>query len=346
MKHTEMAETESHDLDEETKELLTNLSEAPVYLLTFCGLLSLFGENQVTGSDVTTETFLRVRDLVRQQAIVYAAKVLPMTEKLMLKISQFLDYFLDLDYSTWADILDTVVEDLDELVKFCGIVIELHKDIISKLHENEREAELGVKLMGELEAFYREESEKLKKEARQCKKDASGHRDFRKLFAVATCGISYLYSSHQAAGCERNAAKNTAMAIAKQENADIAGTAVLLTVQYLIPAIQDFITSLNICCAYFSKTKFKLAKARETGDKDKKEAYFKIMRARALEISKLSEDYVVFLPLAVSYLGAIPEEPDDKNYVDKWLAEQIKKIEEKNAQETSFMSMVLKNFSS
>ena len=55
----------------------------------------LYAGVKVTDQD--KEIFLRVRDIVRQNGIVYINKVLPMTEEVIRSIGFFADFFTDLE---------------------------------------------------------------------------------------------------------------------------------------------------------------------------------------------------------------------------------------------------------
>ena len=298
----------------------------------------------MTASESETKTFLEVRDSVRQQAVVYTTKVLPLTEKLVLHMSEFVDYFIDLKYEMWIGFLDIVMNELDDLLIFCNFVINLHADIIKKLRENEDKANAGANRLFELELSYRDESKKLQDEALQCQRDANGHRNYSTLLAVLTLGLSKLYGLQQAAGCERDAKLKTSKAVAKRENAEIAERAVVLTRGTLIPAIKDFLTSLQICFRYFKIVKTNLEKAKNAGEKgakQPKEIFFETMKAKASKISSMCEDYIAIIPLATGCLDSIPKNPEDKNYAEKWLEEQISEIEKQYLQETSFKLKIL-----
>ena len=111
-------------------------------------------------------------------------------------------------------------------------------------------------------------------------------------------------------------------ALAKRENAEVAKRAALITSTCLIPAVKEFIEGIETCSAFLVNTKENLEKMKNYGDKGAKEIYFKAMKKKAQQLSSNSMRILTMTDMMRTDLNAIPEQPNDKNYVDVWFEEQ------------------------
>ena len=83
---------------------------------------------------------------------------------------------------------------------------------------------------------------------------------------------------------------------------------------------------METCAGFLMYTKENLEKMKNYGDKATKEIYFKAMKKRAHQLSSNSMRFLMMTDMMRTDINAIPEEPNDKNYVDLWFEEQTQKF--------------------
>ncbi|XP_063710646.1 uncharacterized protein LOC134839133 [Symsagittifera roscoffensis] len=312
------------------------LLDAPVDLALFSGSLRrLFNEVNVTGQDDATRTFLEVRDSTRQQSIVYSKEILPKTEEAIKMISSYMDSYSDLDFDEWAECLNDTLEELKEAKDVCEVLRHMHNEIIIGMKKNEDKAVVGIEKLEEMKNQYARQRQDLIKEARESKEKAQSTRFWGAVFGGVTLGISAAICEGVASGHDLESDRKTAEAVAKLQNAEIASKAVMLTSTELIPAIGNFIKSLEVCVSFINLSKTKVEKMISAGNHGAKQKYYKMMKNRAKEISELCEMFVSVTDRMRNNLAAIPENPDDKNYVDQWLERQLEEFAQKEERDRS-----------
>ena len=120
--------------EKEVDEVGTQLKLLPKTLLQFTQTLrSFYAENLVTEKTEASETFIEIRDSVARNAIVYANKVLPLTQEVIRNIAFFSDTFNSLELEDWKDCLDDIIAELDKAQGFCDVLRTMHNTIIQDL---------------------------------------------------------------------------------------------------------------------------------------------------------------------------------------------------------------------
>ena len=318
--------------EEQQVDMVQNkLKDLPPSMVIFSqSLRSLYAENQVTGNEETTVAFLEVRNNARQNGVVYATKVLPMTEKVIRAIGFFADYFTDLDFEDWSESLEDIINDVDKAQGVCDILRQMHNSIIIDLKKNEDMANVSITQMDKMAQQYREQEADLIKKAGDLNKEADNKRWWGAATAGLTLGISTVILNSYAKGEEAIAKKNIALAVARRENADIVDKAVCLTSGNLIPAVKAFINGLEVCSEFLSDTRERLEKMRMAGEKGSKKPYYTMMKKRAGELNGTCLQFLALTDMMRNNLAAIPAEPEDRNYVDKWFDQQQELFEKEH----------------
>lgn len=298
----------------------------------------LFNESKVTGQDAATESFLEVMDRTRQNAVVYAEQLLPLSEEVVRSIGYCADYFKDLEFDDWVECLDDIIADVGKAEGFCNLLKHMHKTMIVDLKKNEDKAIVGIEMLEQMKIQYDRESVDLKRKATE-KKDSAASKQF--WGQVFTLGI-YQYGGNTDY-IESNQA--TACATAKKENAKIAEQAVGLTSAYLIPAVKEFITGLEVCSMFLSSTKERLSKLKNHASKGAKKPYYIMMKKQSTELNENCMKFLSFTDMLRTDLEAIPHDISDKNYVDTWLEHQLEEFKKQHNDE-SFLETSKKWFKS
>merc|ERR1711934_600720 len=290
--------------------LQTKLQTLPPSMVIFSSSLrKLYATAKVTDQDKETRNFLAVRDSVRQNGIVYINKVLPMTEEVIRAIGFFADYFTDLEFDDWSDCLEDIIGDIEKAIGVCDILKQYHNSIIKDLMRNQDKANVSVTELTKMKERYRVQEQELMDQAQAHKIEAAKERDYSVWGAIFSFGISAALSNKWAAEADAKAKHENLEAIGKRENADIAFEAVSLVKGSLIPAVNNFISGLEVCAVFLSDSKERLEKMELAGDKGPRKPYYIMMR---------------------NHMGAIPSETGDMNHVDKWLKEQHEEFARNN----------------
>merc|ERR1712037_676438 len=124
--------------------------------------------------------------------------------------------------------------------------------------------------------------------------------------AIFSFGISAALSNKWAAEADAKAKHEHLEAIGKRENADIAFEAVSLVKGSLIPAVNNFISGLEVCAVFLSDSKERLEKMKLAGDKGPRKPYYIMMRNRAKELNTTCLQFLAVTDLMRNHMGAIP----------------------------------------
>merc|ERR1711892_218405 len=378
-------------------EMQEKLSTLPTSMLMFGQTIrSFYTVNQVSGKEA--RTFLEVRDNTRKNGIVYADKVLPLTEEVVRSIGVYMNYFTDLDFEEWSECLEDIIDELTTAHTCCQILKQMHNTIIVDLKKNQDKAIVGIEMMNKMTELYKGTSEELRNEIKQEQKEIEqgqkeieqGQKEIKQrqkeskqklmeagnwkkrelFFDIGTLGMNKLWdyclnNTRTSAVCEENAKLNTRIAetmtstaesrtrtaelrtrtaesrtrtaemktrrvVRNEENAIIASTCVGLTRSHLIPAIANFIEGLEVCSLFLNDTRERLLEVKKHGEKGGKKPFYKMMQNRANEINANTKVFLGYTDKMRNDLAAIPDERDDKNYVDHWFDMEMKKFQIEN----------------
>merc|ERR1711892_384211 len=175
-------------------EMQEKLSTLPTSMLMFGQTIrSFYTVNQVSGKEA--RTFLEVRDNTRKNGIVYADKVLPLTEEVVRSIGVYMNYFTDLDFEEWSECLEDIIDELTKTQGCCLILKQMHNTIIDDLKKNQDKATVGIEMMNKMTELNKETSEELRKEIKQELIEADRLKRNELLFDIGTLGITKLFDN-------------------------------------------------------------------------------------------------------------------------------------------------------
>ncbi|XP_063959611.1 uncharacterized protein LOC135155051 [Lytechinus pictus] len=299
------------------RSLEQNLIEIPKDMVLFSlSLRSLYAENAVGGNDETTEEFRKLRDLTRDDAMVYLHDVLPVATSFISTLNDFFEIYKALTYEQWCEMFQDIQHDVISYKSLAQIIVTMHEDLLVELKKRQDEATVIVKKVKGLQEEYEKEKERLEKKAD----------------VEMKCGIGLAFvpwvGPFICAALEIASAVDLAAAIAKAEEGINHKHAAMAVSTVLIPALGNFIDGLQDIAAFFSVTEVQL-KSLERDLDDNKKIHFLLFQSKSKEIQDQCKKYFAVLPSVRSDLKAIPTEGTDMSYVDKWLEEQKKAIKEK-----------------
>lgn len=308
-----------------------NMAQLPMSMVKFSSMIrSLYSVNKVTGDDKGTKIFIEVRDSTRRNAIVYKDKVLPLTEEVIRHIGMFADSFVDFDYDEWSEGLPDILSDITKAITFCDMIKQLHLAIIEDLKKNEDKAVIGIEKLGEMSKQYAEKAAELNKKARELRDTADTKETWGLWTGFFTLGITTAILCSSADGDLNQAKQKGAEAIARNENAQIAQRAMAIAKNTLIPAVKEFVVGMEACCGFLVFTKETLVKMHSHGEKNPRKIYYNAMKKRAQILSNNSMTFLQMTDMMRTDINAIPNDANDKNYVDMWFNQETEKFKENN----------------
>ena len=313
------------------------LNEIPREMRIFSlSMRSLFSSYTVQESSTEDCKFRMLRNATRNDAVVYIKCVLPLVKQCVLDLKEYFRYFQALTFDEWWDNIDDIVKEVNDHTEFCKLLIAIHEEIITDLKKRQDTASV---LMGEMKAL----SERYEKLA----KDFQDRADRK--FAWATALLFFPVVNVIATPLLRYSANNDlAESIEKAFQADIQIAAAAIVRDTLVPALSSFVDGLQAIAGFFEDTEGQLITVQRKGEKAKaaqeaKLLHYKSMRDSSREIMDDCKHFLELLPAIRSDLYAIPTDPGDDNYVDRWLERQAKAIRHKFSNESFVVKMLTTN---
>ena len=303
------------DTEKQVKKLTDDLPTLGTNMELFSlSIRSLYAEKAVSTSVEYGKEFITLRDETRDDAIAYLKGVMPLNETCILKLQEFFEYYECLEFEEWEDSVEDLLEEVGAYKESCDVLVKIHEKMMTTLKEREDKAEMLCKKFITLDEEYEKEVASLKSSADDKKGWAYA------LFLVP--GVNVIATPLLLA----SANSDLADAVAKKGQQSIVYAASKAVSETLIPALQKFIDGLQIVAGFFNIMHQELKSFDKIGEK--KKLHYKTLKKKANEVKSGCRCFHGILPAVRSNFGAIPMEGTNHNYVDRWLAEQKKVIEE------------------
>ena len=301
-----------------TDVLKKNLAEMPHSIVQFSqGLRRLYAQDAVSTVSKNTASFRQIRDLVRKDAVLYSAHVLPLALAVIGNISAYFDNYLALEYNDWLEYLDEIIQEVEGYTNECRKLQQMHEQLIFRLKERHNEAQLSIFQMDQLSYDMADRVKDLQDKAKYYE-DQSNSLVMAGVVGTAVAGLdlalapvtrgaslaaaAVAYTATSLTSSDMLKAKSRvslAKAVAEENNAKIMREAAHLTSQVLIPAIEHFLHGMQACNTFFVVTRKNLgevknnntaAKGKKMGEgKIKRE--FLIMKKKAKDINTLCDSF-------------------------------------------------------
>ncbi|XP_071834856.1 uncharacterized protein [Apostichopus japonicus] len=313
----------------------TDLQELPLSMRAFSLCLrSLYWDNALGSSSITAIKMNKLRDGTRKDALVYAKIVLPVSAHVMSLIEDFFQYYKELTLDEWRQNLDDILKAVQEHKQYCSEVAAMHEHILIPLKRRQDEAKV---LMSELEGLtetYNEVKKKLEESAEK-----------KTMYAFFLLYIPIPTLTPIVSGLLHLSANNDlAKAVAKGKQCDITESAVMLMSETMIPALSHFVNVIEVATSFFSVVEQDIMSFQRKGKQaitKKKKMHFRMMKSKAIEITRSCKAFFAMVPNVRTDFMCIPEKPDDKNYVDRWLYDRQKEIRMKYAKVLTDAAMTI-----
>ena len=308
-------------IENEVKELDASIRDMPKAMRMFSlTMRSLYADKAVGTNDELAKRFRTLRDETRNDAMVYIKGILPLSTKFVSCISEYFEYYEVLDFEEWCDMIADILEETTGYRQLCEALLKMHEDIMVPLKKRRDSAKIMINEFKDLTETYQRQSKELEEKAIYKREWAHSLLYVPGLNLVA---YPLLYLS---------ASVDLVESIAKNKQAEIAEAASITVAEALIPALEEFMTGLRNAASFFSVMKQELRKFESKAEKAKsepKKLYYKVMNKQAKGMKSTCQVFYAVLPDVRTDFLAIPTEGTDQNYVDKWLEQQKKTIQEK-----------------
>ena len=308
-------------MENKVKELGDSIRDMPNAMRTFSlTMRSLYADKAVGTNDELAKRFRNLRDETRNDALVYLKGILPISTKFVSCISEYFEYYEALDFEEWCDMIAEILEETTSNRQLCETLLQMHEDIMVPLKKRRDSAKIMINEFKDLTETYQRQSKDLKENAIYKREWA-----YSLLFVPPVNLVAYPL-------LRLSASIDLVESIAKNKQAEIAEAASITVAEALIPALEEFMTGLRNAAAFFSVMEQELRKFESKAEKAKsepKELYYKVMKKQAKDMKSICQGFYAVLPDVRTDFLAIPTEGTDQNYVDKWLEQQKKTIQEK-----------------
>ena len=302
--------------------LKTNLKNMPVDMRLFTlSMRSLYSTKIVGDQSEAAQMFLKLREDMRHDGLIYLHCLLPLTVKFVGLLRDYFDFYASLGFSDWKTYLSDVVAQVKKSEVVGKFLLNANTIMKISLMKREDQAKIIIKELKGLEKEYEASAKKLK---------AKGEEE--KSWAIALAyipGIGEIASDILKAVGDSDVAK--AMAEIKQSKIDEAASMVIA--HTLIPAIQSLILNgLSGAAGFFQVVEENLkdfdgkAKTADLAKDDPCKQYFLLMKHDAPIIQSLCDDFLAALPDVETDFAVLPKKDTDKNDVDAWLKNKEKEI--------------------
>ena len=307
-------------MEDSLAKLSGRLKCLPKHMKTFSSCMrSLYVEKAVGTDSKAAKEMRQLRDLTRNDAVVYLQCVLPLTTERVAEIEDFFDSYTVLDKDEWWENIDDIVKETLAHKEACNVLIEIHTYFLKILKQREDTAKIVVETLKNLAGKYEKEVKELEGKAAESMEWAELLEDYPGINIIAYLYFQPLARSH------------TLSAVGKKTESEIHFAAAKSVTDVLIPALKGFISGLEDIAGFFAVVHRELAGFEKKGKCAKNaiepmDRHYKLMKKSADGIINECKGFYAVLPTVRSDFEAIPKEGTDQNYVDKWLEEQEKII--------------------
>ena len=308
-------------MENKVEELDASIRDMPKAMRLFSlTMRSLYADKAVGTNDELAKRFRNLRDETRNDAMVYLKGILPICTKFVSCLSEYFEYYEALDFEEWCDMIAEILEETTGYRQLCETLLQMHEDIMVPLKKRRDSATIMINEFKDLTEIYQRQSKDLEEKAIYKREWARYLFQFPVVNLVA-CPLFFV-----------SASVDFVESIAKNKQAEITEAASIIVAEALIPALEEFMTGLRKAAAFFSVMEQELRKSESKAEKAKsepKKLYYKVMNKQAKSMKSTCQVFYAVLPDVRTDFLAIPTEGTDQNYVDKWLEQQKKIIQEK-----------------
>jgi len=271
---------------------------------------SLYAEWRVSASVENGKEFIRLRDAIRNDALVYVRGVMPMNEICLSKLQEYVSYYESFDFDDWKEYYPDILTEVAADAEACQALVKVHESYSGILKQRQDKANELCSKFKNLQVEYDKEVLELKERAER----KNGWLPFY---------MGSIASPH----LTRSVNTDLAEAVAKREQLKIMLRASSILSNSMMTALTKFIKALKIVAGFFNIVHNEL-KSFDDKMEDKKKLHYITLRKYSPLIKRGCRAFHGALPSVKTNFQAIPTGGTDENYVDQWLKKQEKIIDE------------------
>lgn len=151
---------------EPVKTLIKEIEHMPkdLGMFSLC-MRSLYAGKAVGTNSKAAAKFRKLRDDTRNDAMVYLKGILPLCGKFVASLSEWFEYYQELEYEEWCDNLEDILEETTGYKQLCETLTTMHKDMLIPLKQRQDQAHLVVLELKDLQLEFDEKQAELEKSA-------------------------------------------------------------------------------------------------------------------------------------------------------------------------------------
>jgi len=208
--------------------------------------------------------------------------------------------------------------------------MEGHAHMMNALKKNEDDADIGFQEIDMLKEIYEEDTKKSLAAASDLQTRKKMYQWLGFVLWLPTFGIGTRFAQTRADEEQQKVEECLLKAGASKRNLEVIVEAVNLTKKSLIPSIKIFLAGHEACNAFLKTTKEQLSRLSNNGQGDLNEGLRRYFQTMKIHVEELDNDCLRVITSSSHLrtdMESIQSGPGDQNYVDKWLAEQLAKLE-------------------
>ena len=296
---------------------LNNLSESleilPQSMNVFATMLEALYKNGVF-TDSNWQEMTRVRDNIRDKAIVYSKVILPKANKFVSNFELYFENYTELSFEEWEKSLDDIINETKEHEIEGKTIVDFHKKLLTDLRKDKDELLLMEKAKAELGLKYLNEAKKLQEKAKTKRKWAVG-LSFVPLINVLVLPVIV--------GLDVSSISDMVKCRANTKASIDELSCLLLIDTIMIPALDSFIEGMESSLGVLNVIRQSLEQMIQYGEKagaaQNKKRLYKIMNGKAKKLITDCRNFYAAFPIIESYFDSIPVNGADNSYITSWM---------------------------
>jgi len=282
----------------------------------------LYGAKMVSGKTKEGQNFNKVRNNIRDDALIYKRQLFPVVEDFIVKLRDFIDNYITLDYEDWVEDLEGIYKEVCEYEQGSEALRSLHENLVAKFKKHEDNLDATIEGMEAAAKHYGKLMKELKEKADSAKGWAIG------LAFVPVVGlIASPILAKQAVDLVKKYSAEEQNNLARVAACETAKTGMLPALEAItegLSTIQSFFGCLKQELAVFALGGENALAMKKNGESPSKR-HFKKTRKKGEAIDKTCQLFAKNIEPVKSDLEALPTDDANMNYIDTWLQTELEK---------------------
>ena len=283
---------------------------------------------KLTGRVDETKEFVEVRDWIKNHVILYTSDVLPKIENAIFKVSKIMDNYTDLDYNEWYSYLHKTMSDWEEAAAITRKLPYKHAKIVAELNQKFDTLHSAMEKLNVMVNPTNTQNSLSSLSPQLSPREPKNDGDSTHVRSSSSAMVMSSSVCKQNNLLKFTLEEKFAKFFARRKNIEITKKAVELTTKELIPTIRNFIERLNDVLVLINQYKTEIDNLIKIPREEERKRHFTdLQKSNARRIKWQCDRFLIETDSARNNLAAIPSEPSDENYVDRWLKEKQKEFD-------------------